>query len=58
MVSTEQANTSQLGYNDSVYMEAINLTISYNTNYTASIASINCAGESNSVLLHDILYSK
>lgn len=35
-----------------------NITLDYNVEYTASISSINCVGESSQVILRNILFGK
>lgn len=45
-------------YQESIHLEAINLTLDYNVNYTATVVSLNCAGESIPTLLHGVLFSK
>ena len=40
-----------------VYSTIWNVTLNYNTLYTATITAVNCAGESNTVVLPGIQYS-
>ena len=41
-----------------VYSTIWSVTLDYNTVYTATVTAVNCAGESNTVILPDIQYGK
>lgn len=41
-----------------IFMKTLNVTLDYNVNYTAAVVSVNCAGESSPILLHNLLFSK
>lgn len=41
-----------------VTSDSWNMTLDYNVEYSASISSVNCVGESSRVLLHNVLFGK
>ena len=43
---------------NAVYSAPWNVTLSYNVEYTVTITAVNCAGESNTVVLPNVEYSK
>ena len=45
-------------FNFSYTITNLNITLNYNVNYTTSVISNNCAGESTAAMLHNILFSE
>ena len=52
------SETESYSYNFASAVTTLNASLNYNVNYTASVVAINCAGESDPLVLSNIFYGK